>query len=187
MALFIELIAKWVSLAAEICSYYLCIINLIYIQSSQFLCIFSVQYENDKTKGNRGRNMKKILTVVTLSFSALWVSNIAIAKPHSDEFQNDDNRGRGKGSEQRMQRDSSDSRYQERRKNREERGVKRLQQHKWQTGYVMPQHYRGNSYKTEYQQHDLPKPSRNQQWYKINNDYILVDSESNNIISIKED
>ncbi|MBU3847340.1 MAG: RcnB family protein, partial [Candidatus Acinetobacter avistercoris] len=48
-------------------------------------------------------------------------------------------------------------------------------------------HYRGNSYKTEYQQHDLPKPSRNQQWYKINNDYILVDSESNNIISIKED
>lgn len=131
--------------------------------------------------------MKKILAVVTLSFSALFFSNIAVAKPQSDQFQDNDNRERGKGYEKRMQRDSDDQDYQERRKNREERGVKRLQQHKWQTGYVMPQHYRGNSYKTEYKDHNLPKPSRNQQWYKINNDYILVDSDSNSILKIRED
>ena len=131
--------------------------------------------------------MKKILAVVTLSFSALFFSNIAVAKPQSDQFQDNDNRERGKGYEKRMQRDSDDQDYQERRKNREERGVKRLQQHKWQTGYVMPQHYRGNSYKTEYKDHNLPKPSRNQQWYKINNDYILADSDSNSILKIRED
>ncbi|MGM9451559.1 RcnB family protein, partial [Klebsiella sp. K47] len=32
--------------------------------------------------------------------------------------------------------------------------------------------------------HNLPKPNRNQQWYKINNDYILVDADSNNILRI---
>ncbi|MGH2251928.1 RcnB family protein, partial [Enterococcus faecalis] len=58
------------------------------------------------------------------------------------------------------------------------------QQHKWQQGYVMPQHYRGKGYKVEYKDHNLPKPNRNQQWYKINNDYILVDADSNNILRI---
>lgn len=132
--------------------------------------------------------MKKILTVVTLSFSAMFAANIVAASPHSNEYQNSENRERGKSHDRRDQRGfESEQQSQDRRKYREERGVKRLQQHKWQTGYVMPQHYRGDSYKTEYQQHQLPKPSRNQQWYKINNDYILVDSENNNIVQIRED
>ena len=78
-----------------------------------------------------------------------------------------------------------DNDMQDKRRMREERGFKRLQQHKWQPGYVMPQHYRGNGYKVDYKSHDLPKPSRNQQWYKINNDYILVDTDSNNIVRIQ--
>ena len=49
----------------------------------------------------------------------------------------------------------------------------------------MPQHYRGNSYKVDYKDTNLPKPARNQQWYKINNDYILVDSDSNSIVNIR--
>ncbi|WP_171251028.1 RcnB family protein, partial [Acinetobacter baumannii] len=32
---------------------------------------------------------------------------------------------------------------------------------------------------------NLPKPDRKQQWYKINNDYILVDTDSNSIVSIR--
>ena len=64
---------------------------------------------------------------------------------------------------------------------REERGFERLKQHRWQPGYVMPQHYRGNGYKVDYKDNNLPKPDRNQQWYKINNDYILVDTDSNSI------
>jgi len=74
----------------------------------------------------------------------------------------------------------------EQRRMREERGVSRLKQHKWQTGYIMPQHYRGNGYKVEYESHDLPKPSRNQQWYKVNNDYLLVDSDKHSIIRIMD-
>ena len=39
--------------------------------------------------------------------------------------------------------------------------------------------------KVDYKEENLPKPSRNQQWYKINNDYILVDSDNNNIVNIR--
>ena len=69
-------------------------------------------------------------------------------------------------------------------KMREERGVERLKQHRWQAGYVMPQHYRGNGYKVDYKDNNLPKPGRNQQWYKINNDFILVNADDNSIIRI---
>lgn len=131
--------------------------------------------------------MKKILTALTISFSTLLVSTIAPAGPHDQEFRGHGASERGKGFEKRANRFDDDQEFQERRKMREERGVKRLKQHKWQTGYVMPQHYRGNSYKTDYKDHNLPKPSRNQQWYKINNDFILVDSDNNSILKIQQD
>lgn len=136
--------------------------------------------------------MKKILTILTLSLSAMLVSTFVPAAPQSHEFRDNgaQKRGhqdRGRGAENRFNDDFQADQDQDRRKMREERGVKRLQQHKWQPGYVMPQHYRGNAYKTDYKDNHLPKPSRNQQWYKINNDYILVDSDNNNIVRIQED
>lgn len=129
--------------------------------------------------------MKKILTILAISFSALMANSVTTAAPHDNgrdwdqPRQQSDNKGRD------FRDNDDDDRMQDKRRVREERGVKRLQQHKWQTGYVMPQHYRGNGYKVDYKEHDLPKPSRNQQWYKINNDYILVDTDSNNILRIQ--
>ena len=133
--------------------------------------------------------MKKILTILAISFSALMANSVTTAAPHEKQ---DNNRGWDQSRHQQSNngrdfrdQDDGDDRMQDKRRGREERGVKRLQQHKWQTGYVMPQHYRGNGYKVDYKSHDLPKPSRNQQWYKINNDYILVDTDSNNIVRIQ--
>jgi len=131
--------------------------------------------------------MKKILAIIAISLSTLSVTQISSANPR---FDNDnggyDRRDTGdRGYRGRNFRENDDENIQEKRREREERGVRRLQQHKWQPGYVMPQHYRGNSYKVDYKDNNLPKPSRNQQWYKINNDYILVDSESNSIVSIR--
>ncbi|MBI1449752.1 RcnB family protein [Acinetobacter sp. AC1-2] len=82
-------------------------------------------------------------------------------------------------------RDHDEDRVRDERRMREERGFERLKQHRWQPGYVMPQHYRGNGYKVDYKDSNLPKPGRSQQWYKINNDYILVDTDSNSIVSIR--
>ncbi len=131
--------------------------------------------------------MKKILTVLAISFSALMISSLTTAGPHHDQDRGYDHPRNFNSDKKQNFRDSDDNdeRMQEKRRMREERGVQRLQQHKWQTGYVMPQHYRGNGYKVEYQDHDLPRPDRKQQWYKINNDYILVNSENNNIIRIR--
>ena len=128
--------------------------------------------------------MKKILTILAISFSALMANSVTTAAPHDNGRDWDQPRHQSKGRDFRDN-DDDDDRMQDKRRVREERGVKRLQQHKWQTGYVMPQHYRGNGYKVDYKSHDLPKPSRNQQWYKINNDYILVDTDSNNIVRIQ--
>lgn len=74
---------------------------------------------------------------------------------------------------------------QERRRQREELGFQRLRQMKWQKGYTMPQHYRGDSYKVDYSEYRLPRPERNQQWYKINNDYLLINSGNNVIIDTR--
>ena len=126
--------------------------------------------------------MKKILTVLAMSFSALLGSNLATAAPQFDR--DDAEHPRYQAQNKREFRADMEERVQDKRRMREERGVKRLQQHKWQAGYVLPQHYRGNGYKVDYRDQNLPRPDRNQQWYKINNDYILVNSETNSIMRI---
>ncbi|OTG88256.1 hypothetical protein B9T31_01670 [Acinetobacter sp. ANC 4558] len=126
--------------------------------------------------------MKKILTTLAISFCALFVSGITSASP-SDDYNNSGSEYKKPNTNKGRNFHNHDDERFDKRKMREERGVKRLQEHKWQEGYILPQHYRSNSYKVEAQQYSLPRPSRNEQWFKINNDYILVDSE-NNIIQI---
>ncbi|WHP04521.1 RcnB family protein [Acinetobacter corruptisaponis] len=134
--------------------------------------------------------MKKIFIILILGSTTLFSSMGSFAGPH---FDRDDSRGGG-WQGRNLERDDDprgnwqgrpgeENRDRERRM-RQERGVERLKQHRWQEGYVMPQHYRGNSYKVDYKDNNLPKPGRNEQWYKINNDYILVNSDDNSIVRI---
>ena len=129
--------------------------------------------------------MKKVLVALAISCSTFMLSQVAIAAPHfHDESQMGSRQGHGKKGREFREKDQDQH---DNRRMREERGVKRLQQLRWQPGYVMPQHYRGNGYKVEYKEHSLPRPDRKQQWYKVNNDYILVNSETNSIIRIVGD
>ncbi|EXH34774.1 MULTISPECIES: RcnB family protein [Acinetobacter calcoaceticus/baumannii complex] len=135
--------------------------------------------------------MKKLFTILALCITVLTASMASFADPPFDRGHGPkgpkgggprgewNDRGPGFG------RDHDDDRIRDERRMREERGFERLKQHRWQPGYVMPQHYRGNGYKVDYKDSNLPKPGRNQQWYKINNDYILVDTDSNSIVSIR--
>lgn len=135
--------------------------------------------------------MKKLFTILALCITVLTTSMASFANPPFDRGHGPkgpkgggprgewNDRGPGFG------RDHDDDRIRDERRMREERGFERLKQHRWQPGYVMPQHYRGNGYKVDYKDSNLPKPGRNQQWYKINNDYILVDTDSNSIVSIR--
>lgn len=132
--------------------------------------------------------MKKLFTILALCITVLTTSMASFADPPFDRGHGPKGGGprgewndRGPG----FGRDHDDDRIRDERRMREERGFERLKQHRWQPGYVMPQHYRGNGYKVDYKDSNLPKPGRNQQWYKINNDYILVDTDSNSIVSIR--
>lgn len=124
--------------------------------------------------------MKKILTSLVVSLATL-TSTVTIAAPNFDRGSDMGGPPRDRG--QGFDRDQDDSIRSERRF-RQEQGVQRLKQHRWQTGYIMPQHYRGDAYKADYREFNLPRPSRGQQWYKINNDFILVNSDSNDIVRI---
>ena len=134
--------------------------------------------------------MKKVFIILILGSTTLFSSMGSFAGPH---FDRDDSRGGGWQSRNLDRDDDPRGNWQGRpgeenrdreRRMRQERGVERLRQHRWQEGYVMPQHYRGNSYKVDYKNNNLPKPGRNEQWYKINNDYILVNSDDNSIVRI---
>lgn len=124
--------------------------------------------------------MKKFFIILVLGSTTLLSSMGSFAGPHFDR--DDDSRG-GSWQGRNFDRPDDENRMRERRM-REERGVERLKQHRWQAGYVMPQHYRGNGYKVDYKYNNLPRPGRNEQWYKINNDFILVNSDDNSIIRI---
>ena len=124
--------------------------------------------------------MKKFFIILVLGSTTLLSSMGSFAGPHFDR--DDDSRGGG-WQGRNFDRPDDENRVRERRM-REERGVERLKQHRWQAGYVMPQHYRGNGYKVDYKYNNLPRPGRNEQWYKINNDFILVNSDDNSIIRI---
>lgn len=124
--------------------------------------------------------MKKFFIILVLGSTTLLSSMGSFAGPHFDR--DDDSRGGG-WQGRNFDRPYDENRMRERRM-REERGVERLKQHRWQAGYVMPQHYRGNGYKVDYKYNNLPRPGRNEQWYKINNDFILVNSDDNSIIRI---
>lgn len=129
--------------------------------------------------------MKQSLTAMALCLT-VWLSiPVAFAAPHgggggnfggsgANSFSNNDD-----GFFNRADNDGfSLQDLQERRRAREERGFQRLKQLKWQTGYTMPQHYRSDRYKVDYDDYNLPKPARGQQWYKVNSDYLLINDDN---------
>src|SRR5690606_41639172 len=106
--------------------------------------------------------MKKVLVALAISCSTFMLSNVVIAAPHfNDESRMDSRRGHDK----KKAREFREEEQQDNRRMREERGAKRLQQLRWQLGYVMPQQYRGYGYNVEYQAHSLPIPDRKPLWY----------------------
>ncbi|EXU58733.1 hypothetical protein J763_1312 [Acinetobacter baumannii 24845_10] len=134
--------------------------------------------------------MKKLFTILALCITVLTTSMASFADPpfdrgHGPKGPKGGPRGEWNDRGHKFDRDDNGDRVRDERRMREERGFERLKQHRWQPGYVMQQHYRGNGYKVDYKDNNLPKPDRNQQWYKINNDYILVDTDSNSIVSIR--
>ncbi|MDO4222864.1 MAG: RcnB family protein [Acinetobacter sp.] len=58
--------------------------------------------------------------------------------------------------------------------------------HGWRIGFILPQHYRGESYQVDYRQAGLDRPSAGTQWYRLKGEYVLVDMNSFKIVQIVE-
>lgn len=55
----------------------------------------------------------------------------------------------------------------------------------WKTGYVLPNQYRAKGYQVyRYKGAGLQAPGKNQQWFKIKGDYVLVNVVNDHIIRI---
>lgn len=57
--------------------------------------------------------------------------------------------------------------------------------HDWQQGHKVPAQYHGNSFKVEASKYKkLSKPTKNQQWIKVNGDYVLMNIATYKIIKV---
>ena len=113
--------------------------------------------------------MKNILTTLTLSMSAL-IATSAMAAPH-DYHRNDHNRY--------QQSHKYDNRWNN--NNHYDNRVNSSQ--RWRSGQHFPTQFNSSRYHVNYKNHhQLPKPGRYQQWYKVNGNYVLVNERNNRII-----
>ena len=55
----------------------------------------------------------------------------------------------------------------------------------WKVGNSLPASYRAKTYRVaDYRTHHLKQPGKNQHWYKVNGDYVLVNVITNSILQI---
>ncbi|NHB59122.1 RcnB family protein [Acinetobacter shaoyimingii] len=118
--------------------------------------------------------MKKLLSAIAVSMGALMATS-AMAAPYNHH----------------------DNRYQEQRHHQAKhwnngKNDNRYNRYKtvnpsrdWRRGQVLPREYNSPRYMVNHKNYrHLTKPGRNQNWYKINGDFVLVDHRNGRIMSI---
>ncbi|WP_089606311.1 RcnB family protein [Acinetobacter piscicola] len=122
--------------------------------------------------------MKKIFSTFAISISVMMAASTAIAAPqdHANHHDKAMPTQQHKNTQQHPNNHGAD--------------VKRVAtqnkpHHNWNTGNKFPNDYRGAGYKVNYQHNKkLSKPGKNQQWYKADNQYVLVDTTTYVILKV---
>ncbi|ATO19075.1 hypothetical protein BS636_05040 [Acinetobacter sp. LoGeW2-3] len=117
--------------------------------------------------------MKKVLTTIALSLSAL-VATSAMAAPQHDP--------RYAPHKPAAHWDHKDAKkWDDRRYNNRVVNPSR----DWRVGQKLPNQYDNRRFEvSSYEERRLPKANKNQQWYKINGDYVLVNDRNDKIVRI---
>ena len=122
--------------------------------------------------------MKKLLTTLALSLSAL-IATSAMAAP---DHRYDDRQGYNHAQSHQDKRWDNNNRYEQNRYDNKRVNPSR----DWRVGQTLPRAYDSSRYKvSDREARRLPNTGRYQQWYKINNDYVLVNDRTDRIIRIK--
>ena len=123
--------------------------------------------------------MKKVLTTIALSLSAL-IATSAMAAPHHDARFNHPSHApahwNSNDKHPSKQHWNNDKRY---------NSYKVNPSRDWRVGQKLPSQYNSKRFEvTGFEARRLPDAGRNQQWYKINNDYVLINERNNKIMRI---
>ncbi|WP_445114541.1 RcnB family protein [Acinetobacter sp. WZC-1] len=119
--------------------------------------------------------MKQLLTAITLSLSALMASSV-MAAPYASHHQHESRYAQ----QQRERTYSNSHRY-----NQYDRYKRVNPGREWRSGQYLPNQFTSSRYVVNYRHYQhLPRPGRNQQWLKINGDYVLVNARNHRIIRI---
>ncbi|MFV5516149.1 RcnB family protein [Acinetobacter gerneri] len=114
--------------------------------------------------------MNKIFTAVVLSFSAFAATS---AMADSRYNHHNDHRYNGYNNSY-----NNHDRWDQRHNNR-------WNNNSWRSGHYFPNQYHSSRYVVNYKNYrHLSKPSRYQQWYKVNGDYVLVNQRDHRIIRV---
>lgn len=110
--------------------------------------------------------MKKILTTIALSLSALIATSAMAGNDHRYEAYQHQNAAHIKYNNYYDQKHGYNN-------------------HRWQKGQILPREYSKARFQvSDREARRLPQHGRYQQWYKVNGDYLLVNERTNRIIRI---
>ena len=126
-------------------------------------------------------NMNKIITSLVLSITAIITTNTIAAPTHE----------RVEPSKQWHQQPQKNQHWQDERREHERRLEQQRSKHSvnpsrdWHVGQKLPHQFNHADYRmNQYQARHLPRSNKNQQWYKIKGDYVLVNERNNKIVRI---
>lgn len=125
--------------------------------------------------------MKKILTTIALSLSALMATSAMAAPDHRYDDHQRYNHAPSKPVKQDDHRWDNNNRYDHNRYDN-----KRVNPNRdWRAGQNFPRVFSSSSYKvSDREARRLPNTGRYQQWYKVNGDYVLVNERTDRIVRI---
>ncbi len=129
--------------------------------------------------------MKKVFTAIAISMSAL-MATAAMAAPHQYQDHRDNRYQQTKpaphwNNKQQDQRFDRHDRFDRNDRNRASVNPSR----EWRTGQTLPRQYSTSRFEADRDQlKRLPKAGRNQQWYKVGGDYVLVNERNDRIVKI---
>ena len=128
--------------------------------------------------------MKKVLTAIAISMSALMATS-AMAANNDYRDNNHQNSTWNNAANDHRNTHGNDKRFDrnDRDNNRYNSSVN--PSHQWRTGQTLPRQYSSSRYQVNGSTlKRLPKAGRNQQWYKIGGDYVLVNERNDKILKI---
>ena len=119
--------------------------------------------------------MKKILTTIALSLSALMATSAMAASDHRYDDQQRYNHTQDS-------RWNNNNRYDHNRYDNNRVNPSR----DWRVGQTLPRQYNSSRFQvSDREAHRLAQTGRYQQWYKVNGDYVLVNERNNRMLRIQ--